>query len=1602
MTEAQLRSLSDLMETLPPGTVAALVNDVKNPIDIARPQLVVVVGYERTKGAINPVAGSHWKVIVAAPEGWREQGIFVSRIVPLAGEPRTTLQKSDIPGAIRPYSVAAKQKFTRERILDVFQWAATDAREIRFMATGNLLAAAEQVNNRGQIIMFTTSEGKVRQGILMPPSFTPNEFLNARPIKFSSVENIFKMMEARKPVFADEEGDMIVSLDGGGQTVRFNAVQAKRRGGKYYLHEKALAAAAPNQFVSGGGRMNMRVNLEQAKKVFEAYRASGIFFRPENTPGDRDIAARIEGIDSDVDSAFGGGGGLDKLPGRANIQPQGPSLKAFWPHVPYGEMNPLDDHLPSYIHPREGFLVDAWEATRLLLGEVGSNELRGAVMPKILGAKIMGLAAMRSMPGQSFIHVRDPRVLGTLTHEGMGHGLDFVLLGGKRRFHKTIKHRVPGIGIGEKALRRELTAASENFRPLPLGMTWQSNNKHIHYRLQNEELVADTLALYAIDPAAAEEKAPEFIANVKEQIAANAFARAIFNMLHNGISVGPTPPVSRSEQHTHIPPPLVHGPLALEPALRQQAIADARATKNLDAGRTARAYTFTRKLRRMFPETVRMDMHAAIEGTRNVFVDADGNFLKVKGASGIPLQPKAGQPSVVGVTVPGGYYDIAPAGNQDSYEKVMERLQANPNWPLIDRLLREARFMHEEARMDVNKIAEISGKGSEFLSWLPNYVGHEYQVPDADASNFAAKWITKTKHSKKRKYPTLADAVDDPDFPLRPLTNDLAFTMERWYERNYRAAATLKFVHDLRSLRTADGRKLIVHSHSDPDYVGSGEHQYVKVDIQALNRFFGTVGKDGVFRLFEGNTYVHPEIVRPLQAVLQEPMAEGTLRVINAINQYAKALNVSYSLFHHATLYESSTALNARPERGQVLRGMLIMPTEQHSLGIARGQFPGERGGIKSFGPMFTATAGHRLAELYGLEDSASAGLPLDMPASTDHARQYIQKLSRSVSAGTKGIPLVGRLAKLNERMLEAYNRHLWEDVHAGLVLFSYHSLVNQWTGRTTKDGVVVYEKKDQLARRGMSIEDARATAAHVVRNALGGQRELNLPRFGGDSGFAWAEPITIRQHQWIAQVVFAPDWTIAQIRQAASLPLETSRFVRRNLPQLIPLDFGLMDIPVVGKKLRDVGLQEGQDIIRALTRVRVPIRIERKTSSRLSAGKSTEANRGGPGPQEVNNFYAFRATLRIWSNMFGVLVGMMAAAQHAIYLWARDEDPDMQPFPWLNEPGHEFDIDMTPFYRWFHRFWGIPIGLERFYMSPGKQVKEIFRYFDDFPKGLIESAGNKAARLLQIIGEQAYGHSAGSEFPMAWTGTGFRLRTRGLENMGQRGLHILSRFAPFSLTGNTAFFTFPKRQGMTPWQAREQYTDLMRAWAEPGWWKRTKELRGISKEEQEKAVIDDLRRVDLALKLNGRVGRRDIFAQAKGRLKSAYLNRLIKEMERADDSTDTLVALMNLGATTQYLREAIAGKGGDEKSDAMAKKAEEDLQFVLDAGVRSRILDYDRLMLEGDPASIAAYDREQRRLELTHRINQLKAGSPEMRERERALDDLIKRRKAGIGDPNQ
>lgn len=239
----------------------------------------VVVDVRRAGKAKNPASLSAWRMQVAVVDAAREVTVPFSRLYSQINRP-SEMSLTDI-------IVEHADKIAGQPILTAFDEMQTAAREDRFIVTGNLLAGFDHVGARGQIVNYTTDEGDVRQGILMPKGWDYAKEIEKLPVEVPTGA-IVAVLEEKLPLTA-KDGALDLIVKSGDLTI--NVAAAKAAGGRYYLDPKVIAAVG-RDFVKVGDKMRASVSVTEAERVLDALKGAGAAFEVQGSVELKDRARK--------------------------------------------------------------------------------------------------------------------------------------------------------------------------------------------------------------------------------------------------------------------------------------------------------------------------------------------------------------------------------------------------------------------------------------------------------------------------------------------------------------------------------------------------------------------------------------------------------------------------------------------------------------------------------------------------------------------------------------------------------------------------------------------------------------------------------------------------------------------------------------------------------------------------------------------------------------------------------------------------------------------------------------------------------------------------------------------------------------------------------------------------------------------------------------------------------------------------------------------------------------------------------------------------------------------------------------------------------------
>lgn len=253
----------------------------------------VVTGLKRTGETKNPIALGSWEVTIAIPDGARQITVPMSQIYPPG---------VDLPEGAKGITLADRSVKPVEQLLSDFDTASKSGRTDRWIITGNLLAAYEQVGGTGQIINYTTEEGDTRQGILMPKAFDYAGFEKKRPVQFANGSQVVEFIDnAQDKAVMSRDG--YIELTSGYGQYQIEIYGSRQVGGKYFLHPE-VRRATDDKLTKAGSKVRwLTTDRAQFVRTVDATMKAGAKYQTTN---EQELASKIVNPDKPPEPPKGG------------------------------------------------------------------------------------------------------------------------------------------------------------------------------------------------------------------------------------------------------------------------------------------------------------------------------------------------------------------------------------------------------------------------------------------------------------------------------------------------------------------------------------------------------------------------------------------------------------------------------------------------------------------------------------------------------------------------------------------------------------------------------------------------------------------------------------------------------------------------------------------------------------------------------------------------------------------------------------------------------------------------------------------------------------------------------------------------------------------------------------------------------------------------------------------------------------------------------------------------------------------------------------------------------------------------------------------------
>lgn len=204
----------------------------------------IFLGFKSTNQTVNPFAPSSIIMAFATLDGRRvvQVPLSITEWVNAALISRQARKISEIPlrqewGLIRTDS----------------------ARELRYVITGNILQAYDNV---GQLVAYTTNEGELKKGILMPLDFRPDDH-----IMVPAMQALKEVKELLWDEFIVSAGKEVTITKKAGLKYDISIIGAKTIGGPYYT-DKTIVSLMSDKFISVKGKQIATFTDDKLDELF--------------------------------------------------------------------------------------------------------------------------------------------------------------------------------------------------------------------------------------------------------------------------------------------------------------------------------------------------------------------------------------------------------------------------------------------------------------------------------------------------------------------------------------------------------------------------------------------------------------------------------------------------------------------------------------------------------------------------------------------------------------------------------------------------------------------------------------------------------------------------------------------------------------------------------------------------------------------------------------------------------------------------------------------------------------------------------------------------------------------------------------------------------------------------------------------------------------------------------------------------------------------------------------------------------------------------------------------------------------------------------------
>jgi hypothetical protein len=252
---------------------------------------------------------------------------------------------------------------------------------------------------------------------------------------------------------------------------------------------------------------------------------------------------------------------------------------------------------------------------------------------------------------------------------------------------------------------------------------------------------------------------------------------------------------------------------------------------------------------------------------------------------------------------------------------------------------------------------------------------------------------------------------------------------------------------------------------------------------------------------------VHPDAVSLMESMFKDRYRNPIVNTLEAINNIAKKLNLSYAFFHHMTLLETAIGTLTRNPRSAAKLGKALSDYKQMWAAIKQGSYPVM---LKNWD-----------SAIDFLEHTGQLG---DI---SDAHRDLVDKTIAKFESGAKALGDfvgAGKVTSAPFTALRGFNsvldKFLWDYLHNVLKVHGYENALESNTRR--------FEKKYNRTANDREMKIIKLETANQINNTFGGQN--------------WKAMMTNPRMMQLSQgLMLSPDWTVSTGKQFLSITGLTS-----------------------------------------------------------------------------------------------------------------------------------------------------------------------------------------------------------------------------------------------------------------------------------------------------------------------------------------------------------------------------------------------------------------------------------------------------------------------------